>query len=160
MKKRKTQSGQDLNKRFDLFEDRVLKALGVMDAKINGMATKADLNGMATKADLKKSVSKIDAKISLMDSRMDRMVTKDYFDQKIAMLVTKVEFDGFKEYVHENMYTKADQNHLLTLLDPIFSEFKQTRTNNVLIGKQLCDLDDTVAGHEKRILVLEEKAVS
>lgn len=152
MKKRKTQSGQDLNKRFDLFEDRVLKALGVMDAKINGMATKADLNGMAkrmdgmaTKADLKTAMSK--------------MVTKDHFDRSIRMLVTKVEFDGFKEYVHENMYTKADQNHLLTLLDPIFLEFKHTRTNNALIGKQLCDLDDNVAGHEKRISVLERKAV-
>ena len=75
----------------------------------------------------------------------------------LDVFVTKAEFEEFTNYVHENMFTKQDYMKLMSNLDEMFLEFKHTQNNNILIGKQLCDLDDTVAGHSKRITVIEER---
>ena len=112
-----------------------------IESKIDGVGSRID--GMATKADLEKAVAK--------------MVTTDHFNRSVRMLVTKVEFDDFKEYLAENMYTKADQNKLLTILDPMSLEFKRTRRSNILTGKQLCEMDDKINMYEHRIRILEEK---
>ena len=96
---------------------------------------------MATKDDLKKAMAK--------------MVTKDYFDSKVRMLVTKVEFDDFKKYLSDNMYTKADHDKFLVMMDPLMLEFRNAEIVNKLTGKQLCDMDDKIAAYDVRIKRLE-----
>ena len=86
------------------------------------------------------------------DERFDKL-SQNILDT----FVTKAEFEEFTNYVYENMFTKQDYMKLMSNLDEMFLEFKHTQNNNILIGKQLCDLDDTVAGHSKRITVIEER---
>ena len=82
------------------------------------------------------------------DERFDRFV-----EAASEIFATRAEV----EYIRENMFTKQDYMDHLGRLDAMILEFKHTRNNNIPIGKQLCDIDDTVAGHGKRITVLEEK---
>lgn len=130
MKKRKIQSGRSLSEKLDKLGSKI-------DGIMNAMAK------MASKDDLK--------------SAMAKMVTRDHFDRAIDMLVTKVEFYDFKEYIAENMYTKADQDTLLKILDPMSLEFKNAERVGILTGKQLCDMDDKINSHDRRIRVLEQK---
>ena len=92
----------------------------------------------------------VDEKFRQADKRFNR------FAQAASdIFATKAEV----EYIKENMFTKQDYMDHLGRLEEMISEFKHTRNNNILIGKQLCDLDDTVAGHSKRITVLEDKVL-
>ena len=157
MKKRKIQSGSTLSDGFDRIENKID---GIID-DLKGMASKDDLKGMASKDDLKSMASKDDLKSMAskddLDKAMSKMVTIDHFDYVIGMMVTKVEFDDFKEYVVENMYTKADHSKFLDILDVMGLEFKNTQQSNILTGKQLCDMDDKINGFDKRLRVLEQK---
>lgn len=88
------------------------------------------------------------------EERFDRFV-----EAASETFATRAEFEDFDRYIRENMFTKQDFMDHMSQLDEIYLEFKRTRDNNILIGKQLCDLDDTVAGHGKRITVLEGKVL-
>lgn len=143
MNKRKIQSGQVSEERFNKIDEKFDRLESKIDGIISVMATKDDLKKMASKDDLKKAMSK--------------MVTKEHFDSTIAKLVTRIEFDDFKEYISENMYTKADQDSLLKILDPMALGFKNAERVGILTGKQLCDMDDKINNHDQRIRVLEQK---
>ena len=117
----------------------------------------------ATKKEFKKvntGLAKIRAEFR-KDLKGFRKGVNERFDKLsqniLDTFVTKAEFEEFTNYVYENMFTKQDYMKLMSNLDEMFLEFKHTQNNNILIGKQLCDLDDTVAGHSKRITVIEER---
>ena len=99
---------------------------------------------------LKEADKKADKRFQQADERFNRFV-----QAASEIFATKAEV----EYIRENMFTKQDYMDHLDRLDAMILEFKHTRDNNILIGKQLCDLDDTVAGHSKRIVVLEDKVL-
>ncbi len=107
----------------------------------------------------KKEFGKVKKEFVEVHKRLDQCVTKTKFDLAMKQMVTRFEFEDFVQYVHENMVTKRDFMMLIDKMDDVLTEFKHTRANNVLIGPQLCDLDDTVAKHGKRITVLEEKVL-
>ena len=97
---------------------------------------------------------KIYKKLKEADKKADERFNR-FVQAASEIFATKAEV----EYIRENMFTKQDYMDHLDRLDAMILEFKHTRDNNILIGKQLCDLDDTVAGHSKRIVVLEDKVL-
>lgn len=141
MKKREIQSGKNgsTNQRLDRLETKI-------DQMLDRFATKDDLKRFATKDDLKKTESRLESK----------MVSKEHFDQAVKLLVTKNEFDDFKGYVIEHVSTKDDYSRYMTMLDPVVLEFRNAERVNKLTGKQLCEMDDNIAGFDKRLKWLEK----
>lgn len=116
-----------INKRLD-------NTLTRDDAK--NFATKYDLKNLATKDDLKKYLTRDDAK---------------------NLLVTRLDFEEFKEYVEENMFTRKEWLEYIHTFNDALQEIRDTRTNRLIFEKQFVELDDTVAGHGKRITKIEHK---
>lgn len=100
----------------------------------------------------------IDQRLEVVDQRLDGLDTRidNLTEWAVDNFVPKHEFYSFKEWVEENMLTKKEFYAHWDRLEEMYSGFKETDRNNVLIGKQLCDIDDLTADHEKRIRKLEE----
>lgn len=162
----------------DLKKFAIKESLDDLTAKVDGLAS--NLDGLTTKVDgLAKTVTRTSStvdgltqavsgiigsltkmatkdELKKMEKRLEtKFVTKDHFDNAVSLLVTKNEFDDFKEYVVENMYTKVEQEVLITSLDPMRLEFRNAERVNKLTGKQHCEMNDKIDSYDKRIKWLE-----
>ena len=123
------------------------------DAK--NFSTKDDLKGFATKDDLKGFATKDDLKRELKSALKDYLTT----EKALGYFVSRNEFEEFRDYVMKNMFTKKDYMDHMSMLDKMLCDYQRMSENNILVGRQLCDLDDQVAQHGRRITKLEEQNV-
>lgn len=75
--------------------------------------------------------------------------------------VFKFEILAIKEDIREikeTMVTKQDFNELMSKIDPLIVEIKESRGQRETYGYRFAITSDQLADHEKRIVVLEKKA--
>lgn len=65
------------------------------------------------------------------------------------------DFEEFREFIHENMFTRKDYMDHLSTIDAMVTEVKESRRARLLFEAQFVDLDDKVHRHGKRIKRLE-----
>lgn len=113
------------------------------------------LQSRAYKSDLKKTIKEVVHDVVQDVLNKNNFVTRDHFDRAIKQVVLRPEFEDAVRDLKETMVTKEEFYHRMDLFEPMLAEFRDFQITNVLTGRQLCDMDDTIANHEKRIRVLE-----
>ena len=139
------------------------KALAIISKRLDNTLAKDDAKNFLTKDDAKNFLTKDDAKNFATKDDLKNLATKDdlkkYLTREDAteLLVTKLNFEEFKEYVNENMFTKKEWLENVHRFDDVLQEMRDMRGNRLIFEKQFVGLDDTVDNHEKRIVKIEEK---
>ncbi len=82
-------------------------------------------------------------------------ITKGDLASAMENVVKWPEFEYAIRDLKETMVTKEEFYQRMDLLEPMLTEFRDFQRKNALTGKQLCDMDDKIADHEKRLRVLE-----
>ena len=157
MKKKKVKLGKSVDQKLD----KIGSTMDGLTNRVDGLATTVDglvkavdrINKtMATKDDLKRFATKDD--LQKLEVRLEsKMVTNERFE--LSHKILKENFDEFKDYVVNNVSTKEDYSQYIAMLDPVMLEFKNAQRVNTLTGKQHCDMDDKIAGFDKRVKWLE-----
>ncbi len=81
-------------------------------------------------------------------------------DKLLDNVVTRVEFDMFKEDLFERMATRQQMDDHMTLMDWAVREAKKARDEQDIFSYRFVGLDDKVEIHERRITKLEKANVS
>lgn len=136
--------------------DGLTQAVSGIIGSLSKMATKDELKGFATKDDLKSFATKDDLK--KMEKRLEtKFVTKDHFDRAVSLLVTKNEFDDLSSYVYGELITRKEVLNRFHDFQESMDEVKNVRDKRLIFEGQHVDLQNTVAKHENRIVVLEKR---
>ena len=121
----------------------------IMDPEIKGEFKKVKEEFKKVRSEFKGEFKKVNSDIKGVKSALDRAVSK---------LVTKVEFDEFKTFVYENMFTKQDYMDHMSMIEEMVQEVRDSRRDRLIFEGQFVDVDDKVHDHEKRIRTLEKVA--
>ncbi len=110
---------------------------------------KDNFNQPVTKGEFNLKMTEFTITMAEFGGRMDK------FDQRMESLKQYIDrrFDEFEEKV----YTKADHAKFMIWMDEAMTELRDAREGRNLYERQMLRLDDSVADHEKRICILEEK---
>lgn len=103
-------------------------------------------------------ISELKADVKELKNNSKNYVTKDHLNMVVSKLVTKVEFDEFKTFVYENMFTKQDYMDHMSMIEEMVQEVRDSRRDRLIFEGQFVDVDDKVNDHEKRIRTLEKAA--
>lgn len=91
-----------------------------------------------------------------MSAEFDKLNVR--LDKLLDNVVTRVEFDLFKEDIFERMATKQQLDEHMVLMDWAVREAKKARDEQDLFSYRFVGLDDQVQIHERRIKKLEKAA--
>lgn len=130
--------------------DGLTQAVSGIIGSLTKMATKDELKSFATKDELKNFATKDDIK-----DLAAQMVTNERFED--VMTFFKQDFDELKSYVYTKLVTKKEFLNSIHKFKDSLSEMREHRDSRILFQGQHADLQDTVAKHGNRIVVLERK---
>jgi hypothetical protein len=93
-----------------------------------------------------------------MDNNPTDMVTKKDLNHAVVRLKKYIEGEigAVREYMNINMYTKADRERDLILMNKVSEEIDASREERILFGRQLQRMEDRWLDHEKRINAVEK----
>ncbi len=91
-----------------------------------------------------------------LEEKLEEKLNKK-FEEKMKFFVTRVEFDREISYIKTNMLTKKDFFDYMAMYEDQLQEMRDHRNARLLTEKQMADMDDSIADHEKRIRVLEKR---
>lgn len=89
------------------------------------------------------------------DVRKEFKAVRKVMNNGFSQCVSKLEFHYAINEIKENMMTKSDYTVLVNMLEQMLPEFQTCQRSNILTGNRLCDMDDKIANHERRIRILE-----
>lgn len=125
----------------------------------NKPATKGDIRQIV-KSELRKELKR-ELKDVVRKKDLEKYATKnwteDLWRRAQDYFVTKVEFYEFRDWVMENMMTKADFMKHVSRIDVLLNEVEASREGRILYERQGLRMDDQIDNHEKRITRLESK---
>ena len=115
--------------------------------------------GVRLKAMRKENRAEIKAMMNAMRKALEESTEamREENNRKFGKCATRTELENQICEIKENMFTQSDYMKFLEIFDPVLREFQDSRRSRLLFEGQFVDLDDKVAGHEKRIAVLERK---
>jgi len=139
------------------------------DFVVNHAATKEDLKGFAIKDDLERFATKDDLERFATKNDLERFATKDDLER----FATKKELHSFREAAVRLFASKEDlldserrlevkitnfKDEVLTAVDAVMGEVKTIREERAAHVLRHDRVDETLAGHEKRLKRVETHA--
>ena len=131
---------------------------------------KDDSTEPVTKGEFRLTMGEFRVTMTEFSQRMDRFEERmDNFEKRFAtkkdlqdaMFSMKQyigqRFDELKEELEEKMYTKAEHEKFMILVDEALTEVRAAREERILSQNKMIRMDDSLANHEKRICVLEKR---
>jgi hypothetical protein len=125
--------------------DRIQRELNKMRKRLEKTITKSKAKEFATKWDFKRTVTVKD---------MEKFLGKE---EAQKFFVTRFEFEESLAHVKEKVFTREEFFEYLHRFDDVLQEMRDVRDSRLIFEKQFVELDDTVAGHGKRITKIEDK---
>ena len=97
-----------------------------------------------------KKIDKIETKVDLLEVSVNKLgISVDGMAEEV------LKHGSSLDYIEENMATKDDMNRVLTAVDKVLKEVLDVRVEQVAHTGSHMRVDETLAGHDKRIKKLE-----